>query len=390
MAKISVTFLPSKDPSPAGPPAHWTGNPPTSFRNPWPSFVKQHGLLDVFKIRFSNERNFVPVPESRDELVKVRKPDWGRESTTWQQRLKATWLGHAGWLVETACLASTTQPALSADSKETRGIRILFDAVFSERTSPVDWFGPKRYTSTPCTLDELPDVDLVVISHNHYDHLDIATISAVYQKAKAAGREIHFFAPLGNKQWFLNAGLGILEHEVTDCDWWDTLNVEVEGVGSVKLTCTPAQHTSGRTPFDAGQTLWSSWVIEDVQSSKKLYFSGDTAYKATSAKTACPAFKQIGEVFGGFDLAMVPIGLYSPQWFMSNVHCCPEDSLEIHKDVRSKKTIGMHYGTVRGGLSAQYEDVREPPRRWQECCAKEGRWETECWLCDVGETVVAA
>ncbi|KAI4759274.1 Metallo-hydrolase/oxidoreductase [Aureobasidium sp. EXF-3400] len=379
MATLSVTPLPSKDPAPERPPAHWTGNPPTSFKNPWPSFAKQHGLTDVFRIRFSNDRNFVPVPESRDELVKVRKPDWGRGSTAWQQELKATWLGHAGWLVETACSASPTQLSSTADDKETRGIRILFDAVFSERTSPVGWFGPRRYTPTPCTLDELPEVDLVVISHNHYDHLDIATIS-----------NIHFFAALGNKQWFLNAGVGILEDEVTECDWWDSLGVEVEGVGSVKLTCTPAQHTSGRTPFDAGQTLWSSWVVEDVQSSKKLFFSGDTAYKATSAKTACPAFKQIGEVFGGFNLAMVPIGLYSPQWFMSNVHCCPEDSLQIHKDIRSKKTIGMHYGTVRGGLSAQYEDVREPPKRWRECCENEGRWETECWLCDVGETVTAA
>jgi N-acyl-phosphatidylethanolamine-hydrolysing phospholipase D len=390
MAKLSVTPLQSRDPSSADPPAHWTGIPPTAFKNPWPSFAKQHGLSDVFKIRFSNDRNFVPVPESREELVKVRKPDWGRESPAWQQELKATWLGHAGWLVETACSAPTTRLSPSAEDEEPRGIRVLFDAVFSERTSPVGWFGPKRYTPTPCTLDELPEVDLVVISHNHYDHLDIATISHVYKKSKVAGKEIHFFAPLGNKQWFLNAGLGILENEVTDCDWWDSLNVEVEGVGSVELTCTPAQHTSGRTPFDAGQTLWSSWVIEDAQSIKKMFFSGDTAYKATTAKTACPAFKQIGEVFGGFDLAMVPIGLYSPEWFMSNVHCCPEDSLEIHKDIRSKKTIGMHYGTVRGGLSAQYEDVREPPRRWQECCAREGKWETECWLCDVGETVTAA
>jgi N-acyl-phosphatidylethanolamine-hydrolysing phospholipase D len=384
MTKVSVASLPSRDPAPERPPAHWNGNPPTSFKNPWPSFDKQHGLTDVFKIRFSNDRNFVPVPESRDELVKVRKPDWGKESTAWQQELKAT------WLVETACSAPTTRLSSTADNKETRGIRILFDAVFSERTSPVGWFGPKRYTPTPCTLDELPEVDLVVISHNHYDHLDIATISHVYKKSKAAGKEIHFFAALGVKQWFLNAGIGILKDEVTECDWWDSLGVEVEGVGGVKLTCTPAQHTSGRTPFDAGQTLWSSWVVEDVQSSKKLFFSGDTAYKATSAKTACPAFKQIGEVFGGFDLAMVPIGLYSPQWFMSNVHCCPEDSLEISKDIRSKKTIGMHYGTVRGGLSAQYEDVREPPRRWRVCCEKEGRWETECWLCDVGETVTAA
>ncbi|KAH0035520.1 Metallo-hydrolase/oxidoreductase, partial [Aureobasidium melanogenum] len=369
MAKIAVTPLPSRNPEPVDPPAHWANNPPTSFKNPWPSFAKQHGFLDALKTRFGTNRNFVPVPETRDELVKVRKPDWGRGLDGWQHKLKATWLGHAGFLVETACSASTTGLEVSADNgKEgTRGIRILFDAVFSERTSPVGWFGPKRYTPTPCTLDELPEVDLVIISHNHYDHLDIATISHVYKKSKAAGKDIHFFAALGNKQWFLNAGIGIAADEVTECDWWDSQTVDVQGVGSINLTCTPTQHFSGRTPFDAGQTLWSSWVVEDVQSSKKLYFSGDTAYKATSAKTACPAFKQIGEVFGGFDLAMVPIGLYSPEWFMSNVHCCPEDSLEIHKDIRSKKTIGMHYGTVRGGLSAQYEDVREPPRRWQEC-----------------------
>ncbi|THX63558.1 Metallo-hydrolase/oxidoreductase [Aureobasidium pullulans] len=328
---------------------------------------------------------------SRDELVKVRKPDWGRSLPDWKQGLKATWLGHAGFLVETACSASTTRVGSSAEGeKEARGIRILFDAVFSERTSPVGFFGPKRYTPTPCELSELPDVDLVVISHNHYDHLDIATITHVYKRQKAAGKDIHFFAALGNKQWFLNAGIGITADEVTECDWWDSQKIDIEGVGSIDLTCTPTQHFSGRTPFDAGHTLWSSWVVEDPQSNKKLYFSGDTAYKATTAATACPVFKQIGEIFGEFDLSMVPIGLYSPEWFMSNVHCHPEQSLEIHKDIRSRKTIGMHYGTVRGGLSAQYEDVREPPQRWQACCEKEGRWGTECGLCDVGETVLAA
>ncbi|KAI5252083.1 Metallo-hydrolase/oxidoreductase [Aureobasidium subglaciale] len=340
MKQISLTPLASRNPEPLKVPAHWVGSPPTSFKNPWSSFAKQHGLLDVFKARFGSERNFIAVPETRDELVKVRKPDFGRSLSGWQEGLKATWLGHAGFLVETACSASTTRHEFSADEKtDVRGVRILFDAVFSERTSPVDFFGPKRYTPTPCTLDELPDVDLVVLSHNHYDHLDIATITHVYKKAKAAGKDIHFFAPLGNKQWFIDTGIGITADEVTECDWWDSQRIEIEGIGMVDLTCTPAQHTSGRTPFDASRTLWCSWAVEDLQSQKKLFFAGDTAYKATSADTACPAFKQIGEVFGGVDFAMVPIGLYSPEWLLSNVHCCPEDSLNIHKDIRSKKTV---------------------------------------------------
>lgn len=344
--------------------------------------------MDALRTRFSPNRNFVPVPETRDELVKVRKPDWGRSHSGWQHGLKATWLGHAGFLVETACSASSMQHASSAKDHEARGIRILFDAVFSERTSPVGWVGPKRYTPTPCELSELPHIDLIVISHNHYDHLDLAAITHIYKKQKEAGKDIHFFAALGNKHWFLNAGIGITPDEVTECDWWDRQKVDVEGVGSINLNCTPTQHFSGRTPWDSGHTLWCSWAIEDLQSDKRLYFSGDTAYKSTSSETACPAFAQIGKVLGPFDLALLPIGLFSPIEFMSNVHCCPEDSLEIHKAIGSKKTVGMHYGTVRGGLSAQYEDVREPPRRWRECCEKEGRWGTECGLCDVGETVM--
>lgn len=376
------TLSPRKPKGTATPPAHWIGNPPTSFQNPWPSFGKQHNLIDLLRTRFGPNRNFVPVPENREGLVKVRKPDWGRGVHNWQTGLKATWLGHAGFVIETA---SAKDDGLG----EKRGLRILFDAVFSERTSPVSFLGPRRYTPTPCELSELPDIDIVVISHNHYDHLDIATIQYVYQKQKKAGHDIHFFAPLGNKPWFLDsAGAGIQPNEVTECDWWDELEVSVEGVGSVKLSCTPTQHFSARSPFDSGKTLWCSWVVEDMLSMKRLYFAGDTAYKATSSETPCPAFAEIGDVYGPFDLALLPIGAYSPPEFMSTVHCAPEDSLEIHKAIKSKKSIGMHWGTVRGGLSVQYEDVREPPRRWQECCEKEGRWGSECALCGVGETVI--
>ena len=165
--QISVRELPSRNPEPSTAKAHHIGSPPTSFKNPWPSF-REHSKLDVLKLRFGSnaEKNFVPVPEGPDgtrseRLVKVLKPDWGFEQ---EDRLRATWIGHASWLVETP-----------RQNGAKRGVRILLDPVFSERTSPFSFAGPKRYTPTPCSLDELPDPDVVCISHNHYDHLVRAT-----------------------------------------------------------------------------------------------------------------------------------------------------------------------------------------------------------------------
>ena len=243
--------------------------------------------------------------------------------------------------------------------------------------------GPKRYTSTPC------DIDLIVTSHDHYDHMDLATIKQIcdQQRTRGAPRP-HFLAGLGNACHFLAAGAGIISADITECDWWDCVEVTVPGVGMVELTCTPTQHLSGRGLFDRGKSLWCSWCVDDPASSKKLFFAGDTAYKDSDAPTACPVFKQIGEVFAGFDLALLPIGLFTPREFMGSVHCSPEDSLEVHKDVRSRRSIGMHYGTFRGGVSMHYEDVRDPPKRWKEACEQEGRWGKECGLCDVGETIV--
>ena len=298
--------------------------------------------------------------------------------------LKATWIGHASFMVETS----------KAEGRE-RGLRILFDPVFSERVGPYGLVGPKRFSPTPCRVEELPEVDIVAISHTHYDHLDIETIRHVWRANK--GR-VHFVCGLNVKSWFL--GLGMEDHEVSELDWWDGVAIEAENVGSVRLTCAPSQHFSGRTLWDLGHGLWCSYVVEEqqVEKPKKLYFSGDTGYRTITPDDDisnldklphCPAFAEIGETYGPFDLALLPIGCYSPRTFMSNVHCAPEDSIGIHKDIRSKKSIGMHYGTIRGGLSAYYEDVREPAQRWKEHAEKAGlRWGEEVGLCDLGETVV--
>lgn len=417
--------------------SHHVGTPRTHFQNPWPSF-KEYGLFDLVKTRFGSNRNFVPVPENRQGLVKIQEPDWGGRSDPNKERLKATWIGHASWLVETAAQQHAVhQESEKQSGSETghdeqarRGVRVLLDPVFSERTSPFSFFGPKRYTPTPCSVADLPEVDLVCISHNHYDHLDSSTVQELSLKSSRT----HFLCPLGIKAWFVS--IGVDAKRVTELDWWQAVESTVSSVGTIRVVCTPAQHTSARGVGDKNKTLWCSWALGslvpstpqeqlDAQAEKhdvhvtpvelpaqqnetelsnflstpRLYFAGDTGYRTVSTPNPtveeaakfphCPAFSTIGSLLGPFDLALLPIGLYSPRDFMSSVHCCPEDSACLAKDVKAKRSIGMHYGTVRGGLSGQYEDVLEPPRRWKKACEDAGlRWGEQAGLCDIGETVV--
>lgn len=318
----------------------------------------------------------MPVPP-RENLVAIRTPDWGRD----QEGLKATWIGHASFLVE----------APPTGSNE-RGIRVLFDPVFSERASPVSWAGPRRFTPTPCLLEELPNVDLVVISHDHYDHMDSDTLWKIYQRRQS---EVHFLVPLGNAARCV--GMGLPRVSITELDWWESIRASRDGLGSVELTCTPSQHGSGRGVFDQGSTLWSSWALKAGTSpeAKKLFFAGDTGYRHVpdganeDEVERCPAFREIGEAFGGFDLSLLPIGCYLPRQFLSSVHCSPEDALCLHKDLKSKRSIGMHYGTIRGGISQNFEEVTEPPRRFQEACQRMGMiWGEEIGLLDIGQTAV--
>ncbi|KXS94213.1 hypothetical protein AC579_3348 [Pseudocercospora musae] len=337
---ITVTHSQDRHPEPSKAKAHHLGEPPTTFQNPWPSFKEHGSKAELFKLCFGShpEKNFVPVPEGpngtrSNQLVKVSMPHW--EGIAQRDKLRATWTGHASFLVET--------PAASGQH---RGIGVLFD--------------PKP---TPCSLEELPDPDIVCISHDRYDHLDFDLVSRLYHKLK--GR-LHFF-------------------DVTEMDWWQSCEVVVLNIGQARLTCCPTQHFSGRTPFDGGSTLWCSWALESA--GKKLYFAGDTAYQAKDAP---------------FDLALIPIGLYSPSYIAASVYVHPEQSLKIPKSIKSRLSIGMHYGTVRGGLSAAYEPVTDPSRRWREAAEREGIWngggvegdgssvdlsKPGVGLCHVGETV---
>ncbi|CAD6574876.1 MAG: hypothetical protein CYPHOPRED_005530 [Cyphobasidiales sp. Tagirdzhanova-0007] len=332
-----------------------------AFRNPWVSFDENWTVSynDLFRSRFMFELIGIqqsqkpgltkfyqvaatmwvkePLPD-KDKRPQVVKPDWGVDpkagkDNAFARDIKATWLGHACFLVE-----------FPSSEPKKRGLRVLFDPVFSHRCSPSQYFGPSRFTPPPLPAAELPEVDAVVLSHNHYDHTDVATLKSVYSKQ--------------------NNGT------------WDHGTLQSPTVGdssSLKVTCTPCQHFSGRSASDGNCSLWASWAVEqlpgtDKQAGCKVWFGGDTAYRAVGKGVAmedeyqlphCPAFKEIGEHFDGFDLAMIPIGAYSPRHIWSRVHASPEDAVEIHQDVRSRASVGMHWATWQ--LTA--EDVNEPKIR---------------------------
>ncbi|PBK88129.1 Metallo-hydrolase/oxidoreductase [Armillaria gallica] len=323
--------------------------------------------MDTLRIVGHVTRNSPALPKVGTAGIPVRTPTWGLEEEH-QGEIKATWLGHACYLVELPFVTSLG-----------RGARVLFDPVFSDRCSPSQSFGPKRFTEPPCKIEDIPEVDAVVISHNHYDHLDNHTLSTLFKRT----RKPHAFAPLGNEKHF--ESIGIPNGHAHTLDWWDARRVEIPGT-SFKLTCTPAQHLTGRGLLDQGKTLWSSWAVEGE--GKKVYFTGDTGYRSVkdgeneAERPVCPAFKEIGERFGGFDLAMIPIGAYNPRWFMSTIHCAPQDSVRIFKDIRAKKAVAMHWGT----WILTTEDITEPPKRLAEECRKIGIDEANFLVSDIGET----
>ncbi|MDI9238053.1 MBL fold metallo-hydrolase [Lysobacter sp. LF1] len=196
----------------------------------------------------------------------------------------------------------------------------LTDPVFSERASPFQWMGPKRFHAPPIALDALPPIEGVILSHDHYDHLDRAAVLALEQKTR------HFIAPLGVGDLLIEWGVD--PTKVHQLDWWQEAKF-----GEVRLVATPAQHFSGRRLFADNPTLWASWVIE--ADGLRVFFSGDSGY--------FDGFRAIGERFGPFDLTLVECGAYDPMW--SGVHMLPEQTVQAHLDLRGRWLLPVHNGT---------------------------------------------
>jgi L-ascorbate metabolism protein UlaG (beta-lactamase superfamily) len=206
----------------------------------------------------------------------------------------------------------------------------LTDPVFSERASPVQWAGPKRFHAPPIDIDELPSIKGVILSHDHFDHLDYAAVM------RLAPRVQMFVTPLGVGDRLI--AWGIDKAKVRQLDWWQQTRVQ-----DVQLVAAPAQHFSGRSLTDRNRTLWASWVITAVD--LRLFFSGDTGYHA--------GFKTIGDTYGPFDVTLLETGAYDAAW--PDVHMQPEQTLQAHLDLKGRWLMPVHNGTFDLAMHAWYE-----------------------------------
>lgn len=281
---------------------------------------------------FDGKRFFNPEGEGAKGFYEAMK--WmisGRERGEWRRvdnppatnplaapepdKIRVTFVNHSTFLIQGS------------------GHAILTDPIWSERTSPVSWAGPRRMSNPGVAFDDLPRVDVVLISHNHYDHLDEPTVKRLAEKF-----DPHFIVPLGVGQFLKSLSI----KNVSEFDWGESTTLS----DSLKVSVTPARHFSGRGLLDRDATLWCGYMIS--LGDKNIFFAGDTGYGKF--------FQKIREDYGPVKIALLPIGAYKPEWFMSPIHVSPEEAVQIHKDLQPELSIGMHFGTF-----PLADDGREDP-----------------------------
>ncbi len=306
------------------------------FRNTNPAFTPP-SLWD--RLKFIPSRTWATTFHPRTASL-ARVENDGSALKNNRTASTVTWVGHSTLLIQL------------------NGVNILTDPHWSDRASPVTFAGPKRLMPPGVPFENLPPIELVLISHDHYDHLDVETVRRLAQ--------IHhplFLVPLGLKAWFAEFGIT----EVEELDWWESRRVK-----GLTVTCLPAQHFSGRTLWDRNRRLWSSWAV--AGDTKRAFFAGDTGHYEV--------FKEIGNRLGPFDLAAVPIGAYLPRTIMRMTHLTPEEALQLFADIRGQRFVAIHWGT----FDLTEEPIEEPPQRLEAEARRLGLDLTKVWVLKHGET----
>jgi N-acyl-phosphatidylethanolamine-hydrolysing phospholipase D len=327
---------------------------PTGFRNNYTQQVAKP-LGDLLRWRLQAWRDDLPKPPENPtptvlaNLARLRgNSAAGKMASAGVPEPSATWIGHATVLMQSG------------------GLNVLTDPVFSERASPVQFLGPQRAQPPGIALNDLPPIDVVLVSHNHYDHLDRA--SAVMLNERSLGKTL-FLVPLGNKPWMANLGI----HNVVELDWWDS-HVHA----GVEFHLTPVQHWSARGFGDRNQTLWGGWAV--LAPDLHWYFSGDAGYSRDFADTREHFARRQGG--NGFDLALLAIGAYEPRWFMQAQHVNPAEAVQAHADLDARQSLGIHWGT----FPLTDEPLDQPPKDLAQARSLQGLAEQDFFVLKVGET----
>lgn len=328
------------DPAPDPERPHHRGS---TFTNPWTGPIDKP-LADLLRWRWEALRDRAPKPPQSP--VPVVQPQLQALAAA-DAPPSATWIGHASVLVRSG------------------GLQILTDPVFSERASPVSFAGPKRAQPPGIALDQLPPIDVVVISHNHYDHLDLPSV----QQLAARNPATLFLVPLGQKVWFADQGIA----HVVELDWWQPHTHR-----GVEFQLVPVQHWSARGLGDRNHTLWGGWVVHAAD--LHWYFSGDTGYG--------PQFRETRERLQArrpgrpLDLALLAIGAYEPRWFMKEQHMNPEEAVRAHQELGARESIAIHWGT----FELTDEPLDEPPRALARARSAAGLSDAAFRTLAIGET----
>ena len=320
-----------------------------SFQNNYLDFAPK-GLAEVLRWRWQAARAGLPKPPQQP--TPTVKPDLAfvraNASAGAAMQPAATWIGHATVLLQMG------------------GLNVLTDPIFSERASPLAFVGPQRAQPPGLALNELPHIHAVLVSHNHYDHCDTASLRAL--NAQAGGPPL-FVVPLGLKHWLAAEGV----HNAVELDWWQT-----HTLAGVDIVLTPVQHWSGRGLADHLNSLWGGYAV--FAPDFHAFFAGDTGYSRDFGDIRQRFAARQGE--HGFDLALIPIGAYEPRWFMARQHANPAEALQIHRDLRARRSLGVHWGT----FELSDEALDEPPRALAAARSAQGVAEDAFFMMAIGGT----